>query len=481
MTSVQAAFGGGVSYAVPDHDINYYAKSISGSQIVTAATTEIYNADGADDLGADLMDVETGYLAIWWFSCAVNSTGDTTSSVFQGALREGATASTVSGGGSAVANDQHRTVGDDIAWYHSQLATARPAAGRESEFGIHFVNQTAGAPPARMGAATLVLLPVKGPGLFSAGTPTIGTSGVDWVQNTDIGTVNYNNQVGGDATQTASTTFAIGRTGQYLVFLRSAPFAGASIADRALRWYHKIDGVDVANVYTGTATVGAVRTGRGFQVQYRSSVGYTNIRGYMAQARIMNLTAGNHTWAVDFNRHESADPVNSEQLQNNLLAAINTDRFRQFEYTEVSTVQTGDTVIFTQRTAFNTSITVEGDAKVLIMLSTSVMNADVSGIFFKITRNGVAISGFNSEAGYPALPIACGPYAALNGQTSVADSDNNVVPTVMWWVDDDPGAGTHVYGVQSGATTGSPWNCNDNGASGFIGSLAVMELALSTS
>jgi hypothetical protein len=455
----------------------FFARSLSGIQPIALSSTEIYNANGAAAaLGCDLADHEGGYLVLFGINMMIEAT-TTTEGTVTPQCREGTTASTVSGGGLTTSSSSMRTQDVDLGLMEVAYLPNRPAASRLSEWGIHGVSATIETNKANVVGGTLVVLPAAA-ATFSG--PNLGVQ-EDYWGFLNQGSLDYDTQVGADADQTFSGTITVPRTADYVCFWRSQTHSGATSAARSLRFQMRIDGVDVFGVKTGTATGGATRTGRGFQYQQIAGTNLVNVATYFTPVSLHTLAPGTHTVDWVINRHETTD--NAEQLRNNICLWINTDVFKQFKTVNVATVQTAPpSRADIEATAFAQSITVDGNAKVLLILSTSshsATNNDGPIIYFK--RNGVIISGQGVLAGSPDYPQT-GLYAAANGTAGTADSDNNTYPVTVMWVD-DPGVGTHTYTVWAGSGasgTAGIWNANDNGASGFKGRFMIAELSLAT-
>lgn len=479
LTSAQAVYGQAPGYAVPE-DNEYYAVTLDGNQDIGLDTVELYDEAGAV-LGANLRDVELGYLVLLNTNVAVEATGATNAGTIRPtSIYEGAGASGADATGTVLTESFIREEGVDKTMASAVFFHSRPAVGRQSEWGVNVQSAVIEADRVRISGGTLVILPSL-PNSF-AGT-TIGTEDNHWARAL-VSQISYNDQVGGDADQSNSANFTVGSSGEYLCFLYSRWNNGTTTTTHNLRFHWEVNGVDVFNVRTDVATSGAVKTGRGFQQFFPSDADLSSFRPYLFGAAVLNLNAGSNTVTLFANRHESADPANSEAIALTNILAIKTDRFKQVEKASVATVQaSGVSNVFAEAPAFTKSITVDGQAKVLVILSTSVhysSTADTSA--FQIKRNGVLISpydtsvfGGNSSPHLPSMFLG----DASNGTAATGDSDNNTLPITIIVVD-DPGPGTHTYTVESavsGASAGI-WNADDNGTDGYNGMLALVELSL---
>lgn len=470
--AVRGHYGGGFgSYSVP---LSSEFGALSITNEITLAVSDavtLYNDGAGTNLGFDLRDVNTGYFILVWNSGAIFATGGDVAGRQAADIREGDTASSVAAGGTLLTNSNisHNAPSGPIDYLGGFWAPSRPS-GLSSEFGFHFHDSTSTASRSRVHGATLLVLPSSS-SLFSGST--LGKVNSTW-STANPGSITYNNQVLGDEDQTITANFTVGTPGTYLVLTRTRPTSGASAC--SLRWAHKIDNVDLWSVRTDTATAGATRTGRGFQVQFPSLPSAAS--PYFTSAQVVTLAGGSHTFAAVGNRHEVAD--GGESLSNNIVFVVNTGMFRQFKYAQVTATQTAPTSSsWALHSAFTQSITIDGTAKLLLIFHTTAHENTSSGILgIRIKRDGVVITPSGVDAGSQPFPRFSG-YAVLNGTNGTADSDNNTLPYSIIWVD-NPGAGTFTYTIESadqGTTSSALWNTNDNGAAGFKGLFAIAELA----
>lgn len=452
--------------------------ALSINNVITLAASDtftLYNDGAGTNLGFNLSDVTLGYFVLAWNSGAIFVTGGDASGRQAVYIQEGDTASTVAGGGTLFTNSayRHTTTTGPINYVESFFGSGRPTSG-SSEFGLHASDSSTTTPRSRVHGATLMALPLLDSSFVGS---TLGEQDNTW-STSSIGAINCDSQIAGDENQTISGTFTVGKLGTYLVLTRVRPQSTSATAARSLRWTHQIDGVDIFSVCTNTATAGATRTGRGFQMQMPAAI---NINPYFTSAQVMTLDAGVHTFSAVGNRHESAD--NGEIINNNALFVVNTSMFKQFKYVQVTTTQTALTgATWSAHNAFSQTITLNGQAKVWLIFSTTSHQNTSSGVLaIRIKRNGTVITPQGVDAGSQPYPQNAG-YAVLNGTNGTADSDNDTLPYCIHWVD-NPGAGTWTYTIESadqGATSNALWNTNDNGAAGFKGLFAIAELSFAT-
>jgi len=482
LVTAQAVYGGGSFFATPPAN-EYFAFTLDGNQGIGQNSTELYDADSSPAVACNLRDVTNGYLVIHCIHGMMEATGATNAGIMRASVREGATASTVDGAGAVIIESFIPEEGVDKTYVSTAFFAERPAASRDSEWGIHIQSATIEVDRVRCSGATMVVLPLLPSGGFTG--PTLGTEDNHWGRATPAA-ISYNNQVGGDADQASTDTLTVGQAGEYLLMMGVRTSNAGTNAVRNLRFNWTVNGVDPVSVRTDTATAGAVKTGRGYQQHYIADADLVQFRPHLVQMALVTLLAGANTVGFRANRHESADPADSELINAGGLGffAIKTDRFKQFRYTQVATVQSAAALLaYAEDSAWTTQITVDGNAKVMVILSTSVHYAATADITtFKIKRNGVLISPYDTSIlGGNTAPETPSMFLgnALNGTIATADSDNGTLPVTII-VADDPGNGTHTYTVEtavSGAGAGI-YNSNDNGASGFKGYLMLVELAL---
>jgi hypothetical protein len=466
--------GGFACYEVPAAD-EFIATGTSGVQTINTGTQQLYDADGSGDIvGGDLKDVQDGYIFFAWLQLQTTFTGGDPNNFIVANIREGATASTVDGGGAV--GSEHQRIDFDASgsicgtWINS----SRPNVPDDSEFGYH-LNCFVGARTFVRNASLMVV--GHGEGFDFAGS-TLGARDNTW----DIAfatTHLFNDQTVGDETLEKTAPFTVGHKGTYLCICTSRQISGVFVSPLNLRWNYEIDDVPLTNVRTDTATPGAVRTGRGFQYQHLFSPSKTHLIVHQT-LRIVQLDPGEHEFKVRLNRHEGDGSITSQmqRLQGNVF---NTNIFSQFFSKERNTVieLTGTTLVSVPE--WSIDIVTDGTAKVWVGLGTDSHGGPGANARYSIFRNGVELidSGTGVFGEYPA--------ESGDGNTdmtiSTRDSDNVTVPVNIFWYDDPP-KGTHRYTVKASCNEGGGvtafGNANDNGEDGFVGTFFVAELKLAT-
>lgn len=498
MISAQAAYGGII---LPSNFQNLvanrfhaeYIKEPSGDQHSASASPLVtqfaFDEDGANQLGADLVNVDTGYLLMWMFSGGSSSTS--TAAAFS--LREGVSTSTDT---TIVADTPGTRVGDTLYetnpvtphfnYTFSMWLSSRPVSPRDSEWGMFFSNVTANNYQCFQG--TLIALPAQNStGSLAHSGPTIGLEGSEWF---GLGftptTILFNDQPAGDGDQLASTSaFTIDHGNENYLLIYRHRLNGITVSGvRSLRWYDLLDGADVFNVRTNAVTAGATRTGRGFQARL-SDDDFTAYR--YTEFVVKTLSAGSHTGGITFNRHESAD--NFENADGMGLLILRTSMLSQFTYSTHNSaiVMSSDANI---AGPWSVSVVADGTTQIIIGFCTTVHNAtgypdmnifrDGAIISEETTGEGAKYSGFSHTS----------TVAIADGSDGVGDTDNQTMPVTIWIVD-TPSAGSHTYTVRyrrnsftaasgGGGSNSSIINCRDDGSSGFIGTLLAFELKLAT-
>jgi hypothetical protein len=475
-------YSAGIIYAEPSAN-EYYAQTYLIQQALNANTTELYDSDGGSDpLGANLTDVTKGYIALLCVPCMQDNTGTAGGGNMQAHIREGAGASTTAATGAIGLSSFIRENSADSTYVHTGVLAGTPGGTRESEWGVDITTATTNTNDrVRFSGGTLIVLPAVS-GSFTGST--LGTEDQEWSACNPAG-ISYNDQTGGDADQTSSDDWTVSQAGEYLCIFGFRWNNGGTIHDANIRAYWQIDGVDVFGVYTGNATSGAVKTGRGYQLFCDGNLDTVDHRPFLCQAGVFNLAAGANTLTIVANRHESSDPASTEAINasaNNIC--IRTDRFKTFEYTKVSTARSSPAnEVYATDGDFTTNITVDGNAKVMVIFSTTIHYNGSEATIFKIYRNGSLI-GFYDDGAFGGNQANPGPtnvfWNSSSGTTSVGDSDNQTLPVTLILAD-DPGAGTHSYTVQTASFASSStgiYNANDNGGDGFNGFMILAELAL---
>ncbi|MCI0558225.1 MAG: hypothetical protein MN733_06995, partial [Nitrososphaera sp.] len=313
--------------------------------------------------------------------------------------------------------------------------------------------------------------------------PTLGKRNSEWFSVGGSPSSIAFNDGAGDSDQTASGTFTVDHGNEdYLVFFRYRLNSISTTGVRALRVTCKIDGEDIVNVRTDTATLGATRTGRGFQ--YRDSAD-AGLRVRTGPFRVMNLSAGTHTPEWTFNRHESADQ--GETVDGIAMLGIRTQMLSQFTYDEYdeAIAVTSDTPA---TAPWSVTITADGTTPIILGFCTSTHVGDDGVVDLTMFRDDTLITEDAAGAGAAYAGFSQANYDNIaDGSAGTGDSDNGTYPLTIWWTD-TPSAGSHTYTIKyarnssasAGASGNSILNCNDNGGSGFVGTLFAFEMKFAT-
>jgi len=497
MMSVQAAYGGGTlvpfNFQTPAAGYSGAISILDVSGDQGAASVDILSTQFAFDTeagggvwGLDIIgDIPVGYLILWMFSGVIFNAG--TSYIWS--IREGTSTSSDT---TVVADAPGTRIGDmqgelDASAIGQFLTGAMyntgPNSGRDSEWGLYFSQITTNN--SQLFNGCLVVIPVQdATGSLAHVGSTLGKRNSEWFSiGPGVGTINFNDQVGGDVDQTSTGgSFTVDHGNEkYLVFSRYRINSNsiATAGDRSLRVTHLIDGVDIHNIRTNLATAGATRTGRGFQYRCSADDGLRHRNGAF---RVMTLATGEHTTSWLVNRHDSTDDDETIDGMGSLI--IRTSMLSKWVYSEYSQAILVNNSSYVAA-PWSVTITSDGTTPIIIGFCTSShMGGDgyVSTALFrdstKITEDGASD---NRGIG------TCNFDNIFDGSIGVGDSDNGTVPITIWWTD-TPVAGTYTYtikymmstAVNDGNSNSTIMNCNDNGGSGFTGTLFAFEMKFAT-
>jgi len=499
LTSVQAVYGGGVlvphNFQAPNTGYFHVETVIDEGGDDSSATATIfavqvmYSTDGANKLGADLVDVEGGYLLLWTYSGFLSTAA---ASATAWSLREGNASSTIV---ATVGDAPGTRIGDMVMepdaigvmpGTYSNWSSNRPGAGLESEWGMCHANVTTNLSQLFMG--TLIVLPAQNAaGSLSISGSHIGKRDSEWYAIAGSpSSVLFDAQPAGDSNQSSSTTFIVDHGNEnYLLIARSRLNALTTIGVRDLRITHNLDGVDINNVNTNVATAGATRTGRGFQ--YRLSADdVTRIRNTVF--RVKNLSSGVHSFDITCNRHQATD--SGETLDSVALLALRTSMLSQFTYDEHDQAIAVTSDVPTTG-PWSVTITADGVTPIIIGFCTSSHIGNEGYVDLTLYRDSTLITADATGPGSSYGGFSNFRYVDYaDGTDGGADSDNTTVPVTVF-VADIPPVGQHTYTIKyarnsfslasgGGGSTSSILNCNDNGASGFIGTLFAFEVKFAT-
>lgn len=489
LTSAQAVYGGGVT--VP---ANFQAPAtgyfgvrtitdLSGDQTggtASSATTQVaFDTEaGGGQWGVHLTDLDTGYIVFWCYA-GFDANG---SGLITWSLREGDTTSTDASvasdlPGTRVADFTQRaaTLGSKVMTC-AQARITRPVAGSASEWGLYFGNTFTNLSQLHNGS--IIVIPAQdATGSLAHVGPTIGKRNRQWF-TAGGSTINFDAQIAGDQDQSITNTLPtviFPGTYLYLDNFRITTAAGTGTAS-SIRVAHFLDGVDIFGVRTNTATLGATRTGRGFQYRIHSS---DNLAYRHGVSRVVSLSAGSHSLTRTANRHESTDE--GQTLDGHQAQFIRTAMLSQFTYDEVNTAILVTSATFT--TGWSITLTSDGVTPLVFGFCTSVHNSAIGIPVFALFRNSTQLTEGGTDGG---LGQSC--YADISdGNEGGADSDNQTAPFMMYW-SDTPAAGTYTYtiryrksdDVNFGNNNNLRINTNDNGGDGFTGTFWGFEMKFAT-
>ena len=476
--NVRFLFSGDIVYSIPVSN-EFGALTVEGDQAATNTdfvTMDRYDGGATNiDLGFDLSDQgDFGYIVLVWASGEISSEANNVG-VLELRQDDGASDGTTPATAGGASGNQNRVVdvGSPDAGYDWQFSMFRPlpSSGDNSEFGLWFVEGGA-VTVFNLRGATLIALPVEY--ALNSGVPSF--TGSHLLESKTFRVNPGDNDPWGDTgsadtdVESTGASFTVTSAGQYLI-LHSMRFDGPDQGfSGSYRWTVTKDGEDIFGVKTNTATSGATRTGRGFQIHASTGASGSKVRHNYGSFVVKQLNAGSHEFKNVTNKHDSAND-DGERLLNDGLYAIKTDQFEQFQHREDTTAVAVTSGTFAD---WNNGVTVIGDGTTQFIIgvsSTVHANNGSEGVDFQITRNGSAITSSQISRS-----VRRGGF----GTTGSGDSDNATIPVSILIVDTPP-EGDATYKLQYRELAGagdSIFNCNDNGASGFKGTMFAASISL---
>jgi hypothetical protein len=202
---------------------------------------------------------------------------------------------------------------------------------------------------------------------------------------------------------------------------------------------------------------------------------------------VKSFSAGEHEFGINWNWTRNGTPgMDSDIIAFPGVSILRTKMLSKFTWMMDDNAVLVDTDDLTE-SAFSVDIE-SGGTHIVIGFNTSV-NMYTSGAKFLIYRNGVPITTDwpqNFEIDPQNInPKGSNPTAA--GTAGDGDTDNDTMPFSLIWVDKSPPPGNLTYTIYYrrstlgvAASTDCIFNCKDNGADGYRGTMFAFEWKFAT-